>query len=543
MTLPRTRYSVLALSLAALLLNACSAGDQPAAKEAAAPAVPKTPSPSPFNVAMCVDGQCGVVDQNAAQVVPFENDYDNLAPYVMRDTLLVNKDQQWLLLDAKTKAVRKTIDGDIYDAAPGYFGFARGGKIGLMDFQGNEVQAPRFDATFSGGENQYIGFEIGEKRGMLDTQGKPLAEALYDSTTIRDDFDKHAGLVSADRGGTYWVIDLKNGAQKEVPYEKLGDLHDGHMVASVIMANKSGLVDASGALVVPLQYEWMGEPGEGLVAFRAKSDGACGYLDYQGKVVIEPRFASCESFGKKGALVKERGADGAGGKVGFIDRSGQWLVQPTYIDMAGAGHSRLGMTGHVAGYNVIYKQASAFAYDAGIFDTNQGKELVAPTYEQIGVLTPGRLLFAAKDGPHTTFSFMGQDNPVPAVGLMDASGKVLLKPEQFVDIELHKSGRYLLARDGKATAHEALYDLDGHELIAPLWHALQVDEKNAVIFGYEIEGQGDDEVRHLKAAYDLAGKPLFVVKRTECGAEQLVDGAGKVVWPQDVQPYCAKAAG
>jgi len=539
MIFPRIRYSVLAVSIAALL-SACGSTDKPAAQEAAA--APKTPAPVPFNVALCVNGECGVVDQAAAQVVPIENDYDNLSPYVMHDTLLANKDGHWLLLDAKTKATLKTIDGDIYDAAPGYFGFVREGKVGLMDYKGNEVQAPRFDSTFSGGANQYIGFEIGDKRGLLDPQGKPLAEALYDSTDIRDDFDKHGGLVAAERGDAHWIIDLKNGAQKEVPYEKLGDLRDGHMVATLIMASKSGLADASGALVVPMQYEWMGEPGEGLVAFREKSDGACGYLDYQGKVVIEPRFAGCETFGKKGALVKERGADGASGKAGFIDRAGAWLVQPTYVDMGSAGHGRLGMTGHVPGYNVIYKQASALAYDAGIFDANQGKELVAPTYEQIGVLTPDRLLFASKDGPRTSFSFMGQDNPVPAVGLMDASGKVLLKPERYVDIELHKSGRYLIARDGEATAHEALYDLDGHELIGPQWHALQVDEKNAVIFGYEIEGQGDDEVRHLKAAYDLAGKPLFVVKRTDCGAEQLVDGAGKVVWPQDAKPYCAKSA-
>ena len=533
----RIRYSLIAASLATLL-GACSAGGKTAAGEAAAK---KMPAPVPFNVALCVNKRCGVVDQNAALAVPFDNQYDDMSPYVMHGTMLVHRDNHWLLLDAKSKATLKTIDGDIYNAAPGYFGFAREGKVGLMDYRGNEVQLPRFDSIFSGGEDQYIGFEIGDKRGLLDTQGKLLADALYDSTSVRDDFDRHAGLVTAERGDAHWIIDLKNGEQQEVPYEKLGDLHDGHMVATRIMDDRSGLADASGALVVPMQYEWMGEPGEGLVAFREKSDGNCGYLDYQGKVVIEPRFASCETFGKKGALVKQRDADGAYGKAGFIDRSGAWLVPPTYEDMGSAGHGRLGMTGHVPGYNVVYRQGSPSTYDVGLFDTNQGKELVAPIYEQLGVLTPDRLLFAGKGGPRTVMSYMGQDrNTLPAVGLMDAGGKVLLPPERYVDIKLHKSGRYLLARDGQPKSHEALYDLDGHLLIPPRWHALQVDEKNAVIFAYEVEPQGEDEVRHLMAAFDLAGKPLFEVRRMKCGAEQLFDGAGKVVWPQDPKPYCGE---
>jgi hypothetical protein len=36
----------------------------------------------------------------------------------------------------------------------------------------------------------------------------------------------------------------------------------------------------------------------------------------------------------------------------------------------------------------------------------------------------------------------------------------------------------------------------------------------------------------------LTGKPLFRVERAECGAEVLKDGKGKILWPQDVTPYC-----
>lgn len=539
MTVHRFRRGALAATLAALLLSACGSSDKPAA--GAAVETPKTAVPAAFNVGICLDGRCGVIDQNGKPRIPFDGAVaEYVSPFVMQDTTLVGKDGRWQLLDLKTGAPIKTVEGDIYNAAPGYFGFERDGKIGVMDYRGNEVQAPRFDQLYTGGEGQYIGFDIGDKRGMLDVHAKPLADPSYDGAVINDDFDRHGGLVTAERGDRYWVIDLKSGAQKEVPYERLGDIHDGHMVASVVLANRNGLVDATGALTVPMDYPWLGEPGEGLVAFREKSDGGCGYLDYQGKVVIEPRFASCEPFGRKGALVKEKGADGQSGKAGFIDRSGAWLVQPTYAEVGDAGHTVLGMIGHVPGYNTVYRQTGAFTFDVGLFDTQQGRELLAPTYQQVGVLTPDRLLFSPKDAPMLDFVFMGQANKVPAVGLMDASGKVLMKPERYVHLELDKTGRYVLAKDGAERQRVALYDLDGHELIAPQWDELKVDTKNAVIFAYVVEGTGDDEVHRLQAAYDLAGKPLFAVTTVACGAEQLVDGAGKAIWPQDTAPYCPK---
>ncbi len=545
MILIHFRRGVLAASLAASLLSACGTGDKSATHESGtheSAAAPKLAVPEPFNVGICLDGHCGVVDQTGTPRIPFDNDYGYVSPFVMRDTALLGKDGHWQLLDLKTKAAIKTLDGDIYNAAPGYFGFERDGKVGLMDFKGDEVLAPRFDQIYTGGDDQYIGFDIGDKRGMLDVNAKPLAEPVYDSAAVNDDFDLRGGLVTAERGEQHWVIDLKTGAQKQVPYDRLGQIHDGHMVASLTLANKNGLVDAGGALTVPMDYPWLGDPGEGLVAFREKSDGGCGYLDYQGKVVIAPRFASCEPFGKKGALVKEKGADGEPGKTGFVDRAGAWLVQPVYADVGDAGHSMLGMIGYVPGYNAVYKQTSPLTFDVGLFDTHQGRELLPPTYQQVGVLTPERLLFSPKDAPMLDFTFMGQANKVPAVGLMDASGKVLMKPERYVNLELDKSGRYVLAKDGVERPRVALYDLDGHELIAPQWHELKIDSRNAVVFAYTVEGSGDDEMRQLRAAYDLGGKPLFEVKSAACGAEQLVDGAGKAIWPQDVTPYCAKDA-
>jgi hypothetical protein len=537
---PHPTGSLLAASLAALLLGACGSGDKTAPATAQQP---QTPAPQAFNSTICVNGHCGVIDQSATLLVPFDNhEYDTYASFLMQDTMLLQKGEQWLLLDVKNKAPIKTLDKDIYLATPGYFGFGRDGKVGVMDFHGNEVQPARFDSIFTGGDGQYIGYELNGKEGILDAHGKQLTEAVYDSLVVRQDFASRGDWVLGERGDQHWAISLKDGTQKQVEYGDMDKMQDGHMVVTSPDRMYRGLVDATGTITIAPKYNLIGTPSEGLVSFREKSTGPCGYMDYQGKVVIAPRFADCLPFGKKGALAKTKeGDDSSPRKYGVIDRTGAWLVQPTYEYAGEAGRSLLGLLGHVPGYGSVFKQITPFSYTYGIYDLNQGRELVAPTYSQIGVLTPERLVFSSNDSPTVNITMLGQTEPTPAVGVMDASGKVLLKPNHFTDIKLDDSGNYLIARDGAEDAHEALLDLDGKQLIAPQWQDLVIDQDRHIVLGYDEEGDGDDAQRMLRAAYDLKGHPLFAIRHTECGAEQLVDGHGKVIWPADPKPYCKQA--
>lgn len=57
-----------------------------------------------------------------------------------------------------------------------------------------------------------------------------------------------------------------------------------------------------------------------------KSDGAWGFIDLEGNVMIEPQFQSVENFNEGLALVVKEG------KVGFIDKSGQVVVPLIYED-------------------------------------------------------------------------------------------------------------------------------------------------------------------------------------------------------------------
>ena len=157
-------------------------------------------------------------------------------------------------------------------AHPNLYGFVRDGKYGVVDGQGKEVQAPRFDDIYPNSANEFIIYEIDGKRGILDAKGKQLTEALYDTTLVNGSVAEHGGLISAERGGREVDHQPRYRRTEGRGLRGLGDLHDGVMSASVI-GKGSQLVDAKGDVVGDgKSYDYLGTPANGLVAFREKYD-------------------------------------------------------------------------------------------------------------------------------------------------------------------------------------------------------------------------------------------------------------------------------
>ncbi|CEI04962.1 hypothetical protein PAMH19_1372 [Pseudomonas aeruginosa] len=537
--LSRIGRNTLAVSVSTLLLSACNQGDD-APKPAAVAPQPAAPSMAALSIPLCLNGQCAVIDQDAKLLVPFDNDYDNIVASAYQGTLMAAREERWNLIQAKDgKVLRDDIGEALSLLSPNLYGFVRDGKYGVVDGQGKEVQAPRFDDIYPNSANEFIIYEIDGKRGILDAKGKQLTEALYDTTLVNGSVAEHGGLISAERGEEKWIINLATGEQKAVAYESLGDLHDGVMSASVI-GKGSQLVDAKGDVVGDgKSYDYLGTPANGLVAFREKYDSPCGYLDYQGKVAIAAQFAGCGAFGKQGGLAQQRMEDGSSGKYGLIDRSGAWKVQPQYDSADSAGLTALGYTVDVPGLAAVGVSTGLFSADFGIFNLDEGSEWVKPGYAQIGALGNDLFVVAKKGGPQKTVSFMGSESQVPVVGLMDRSGKMLLEPGELISIQSAYDGRFLEALDGMDNAaHTVLLDRQGRTLVPALWQKLEVNPQQGYILGYEVSGTGDEATETLRALYDLNGKPRFTVATTDCGAEQLLDGNGKAIWPQDPTPYC-----
>jgi uncharacterized protein YkuJ len=60
------------------------------------------------------------------------------------------------------------------------------------------------------------------------------------------------------------------------------------------MARKSGFIDKNGKVVIELQFDNAGNFSEGLA--EVKKDDKYGFIDKSGKVVIEPQFDNAGNF-------------------------------------------------------------------------------------------------------------------------------------------------------------------------------------------------------------------------------------------------------
>ncbi|CAM4007510.1 hypothetical protein CCOS865_01534 [Pseudomonas reidholzensis] len=491
-------------------------------------------------IPVCVNEQCAVIDQTGALRVGPDNDYASIYAVPFSNTFIFGRDGYWNLASGDGKQVLKAnFTDELFTLTPGYFGFVRDGKVGVMDEQGKEVQPATFDDVYVGGDNDFIVYEIDELRGILSAKGEKISDAVFDSMYVRDEFAKRGNWVLAERDGQSWGYNLDSKVLKQLDFDSIESAADGHLVVAKEGVTGKGLADAAGNLLIPIGQYWLGTPGGGLVAFKSAYDSACGYLDYQGKVVIEGKFEACETFGKTGAMVQLPRTEQGRGKAGMIGHDGKWLIEPQYDSVGDAGIGLLGMAGHRPGFNHIGVLQNMFTATYGTINLDTGKVVFAPTYTQIGVITPERFAFSDAQSPRKSLMVLGMANTVQTVGVMDAKGKVLIKPEQFVGIKLTADQHHLLAAEGSSSDdNRALYDLDGKLLVPAKWQDVQVDEARGAIFAYQVEGNGDDAVRSLRALYRLDGSVVFDTNRLPCGAEQVVDGKGKVLWPSDPQAHC-----
>lgn len=96
----------------------------------------------------------------------------------------------------------------------------------------------------------------------------------------------------------------------------------------VSKSGKSGYIDKTGKVVIPLKFERTGYFSEGLgIIFQNEK---CGYTDENGQIVVEPTFDDCRAFAEGLAMVRiERNK---GNEWGYIGRNGKFIVQPIYAE-------------------------------------------------------------------------------------------------------------------------------------------------------------------------------------------------------------------
>ncbi|HYG37583.1 MAG TPA: WG repeat-containing protein [Cytophagales bacterium] len=256
-----------------------------------------------------------------------------------------------------------------------------------------------FGMNVQGFNSGMVPVRIGEKWGYMNTAGKEAVKASYDKAN-----EFHDGFASAQKGGVNYIID-KTGKETEVSDPKVltvKNFSEG-LAPFESKDKKEGFVDVNGKVVIEPQFQSVGYFSDGL-AWAKTVDEKVGFLNKQGEWVIEPQFTAAKNFDAKSGLARVKVAD----SWQFVDKTGKVM---TLNDAESFDDFKEGLCSGKKGGKI------------GFYD-NTGKWVIEPQFEGVRDFKNG--FAAAKSGGKW--------------GMIDRSGKWVIEPNYsgIKDMELVK---------------------------------------------------------------------------------------------------------
>ena len=237
---------------------------------------------------------------------------------------------------ATAQTARLAIPANFTDAMPfadGYAAVRISAGWGYLNLQGFMMLQPDYDEVtqFSDG---MAAARLGEQWGYIDHDGIfQLAPSLAYASAYANGNSTFAvnvnGVLKYGVMNNHWDL-----ITKPTWGEKL-DFHDGPSVVRTMNGKplppiapaapppsgpfKYGYINLQSVFVIPAKYDGALAFQNGLAA--VMSAGKWGYVDFDGKMVIEPKFSAGGFFSEN--LAAE---PGEGGKFGYIDKSGNFAI-------------------------------------------------------------------------------------------------------------------------------------------------------------------------------------------------------------------------
>lgn len=280
------------------------------------------------------------------QCFAIEPRFQSVRPFQAEGYALIYEDGCWGAIDTKGQiVVSPKVQGELQEFFPEH-GLVNIDRVvdnqkresGYLNFKGEEVipmkQQWAYSSTIS--KNGLIwatdrtGLSAKDRSifGFINTRG---AWQIAPQFTSVSDFSFN-GLAAVRMDNDWGYIDA-NGTTV-IPFEyqyAYPFMFNG--LATVCKDDKWGMINALGEVVIPIEYLELGvfkQDATQLAYFKIRNalcEERYGYLDAQGKRVIQPKFECADHFYAERAAVKVED------KYGFIDPCGE-LVIPAVFDMA-----------------------------------------------------------------------------------------------------------------------------------------------------------------------------------------------------------------
>ena len=291
-------------------------------------------------VAVSLNGKWGAIDMSGRVVIPFI--YRTCKRLKGASDLFVvsTENRKHGILNVRGETVIPISDYIIFQydhcVSHGIFKVAKyhekkkyGYMYGFIDAYNNEILPCKYDRLSI--LNNVIIAEKDDKKGMFDLKGNEILPCKYDviSSSAGCAGCENLFVVIADKSSNvYELMDISSGeAVLRMECQSMSMLHDGML--EVRIDGKSGIVDRTGRVIVPCEYDYIDDMSCRRGFLSVKKDGKYGIIDKKGRVVIPIEYQMCGYVARNRAVVK------SDGKYGFVNRRGKVVIPIEYDRVLG----------------------------------------------------------------------------------------------------------------------------------------------------------------------------------------------------------------
>ncbi len=344
----------------------------------------------------------GTINLNGTELLPCEYD-EIIAQPEVKNSLKIVKDEKTGIADNEGKIIIEPQYQDIQDLGEdnkdGFIVKNENGKFGIVNFSNNQILEAKYDGVtkvykndlyvviqgnsqvlvkkdgtevLSKGYDEITGilkdtengviYKNGNKHGVMKQTGEKTIEAAYDDLK-----EAKTGILIAKKDNKYGIVDLENNTKVEfkylsITYNEKADLYiaqdeeyNDEILNSEFQVKQTGILtdlnEEKGYIELRQDDEYkyynfrFEERKEADIfatttLFLSKKDGKYGFVDKDGKVVVDYKYDDAGNQNIYGyAAVKKDG------KWGAINAKGELVQEPTYnlddylkVDFVGRWH-------------------------------------------------------------------------------------------------------------------------------------------------------------------------------------------------------------
>lgn len=275
------------------------------------------------------NGKFGFIDQTGQLVIPAQ--FADARPFA-GGLAAVQSQEKWGYIDRSGKSIIPAQ----FSEPPAQFagGMAlvkQNDKYGFMDTTGKMAIAAQFDEARSFSEG-IAAVKVGSQWGLINTKGEfvlPLQPYALGSFS--------EGLAQITVNDKVGFIDQTGKVVIEPQFADARNFSEGRSLVRFGVSqfsNKSGYIDKTGKVVIEAQFYLAQDFSQGLAGVLFDDLGKWGFIDSTGKVVIPGQFSPPDSTTISGVNPFREGVAMVrlGEKVGFINRSGTFVIEPQLAD-------------------------------------------------------------------------------------------------------------------------------------------------------------------------------------------------------------------